>query len=62
MISVLGYGPLRVVMDVDDNPGRMLELLDSWYASNRTVSRISVQTQLFRMSYEGQNMVSYIDQ
>ena len=49
-------------MDVDDDPARMLQLLDSRYASNRTVSRIAVQTQLFRMSCNGQDMSSYIDQ
>ena len=62
IISALGDAPLRVVMDVDDDPGKMLDLLDARYASNRTVSRIAVQTQLFRMSYSGQDMASYVDQ
>ena len=62
IISALGDAPLRVVMDVDDDPARMLQLLDGRYASNRTVSRIAVQTQLFRMSYNGQNMSTYVDQ
>lgn len=62
IICALGDAPLRVVMDVDDNPARMLELLDARYASNRTVSRIAVQTQLFRLSYNGQNMSEYVDQ
>lgn len=62
IISSLGDAPLRVVMDVDDDPVQMLKLLDSRYASNRTVSRIAVQTQLFRLSYTGQNMSTYIDQ
>ena len=62
IISALGDALLRVVMDVDDNTARMLQLLDSRYASNRTVSRIAVQTQLFRMSYNCQDMSSHIDQ
>ena len=62
IISALGDAPLRVVMDVDDDPSKMLNLLDARYASNRTVSRIAVQTQLFRMSYTGQNMATYVDQ
>ena len=62
IISALGDAPLRVVMDVDDDPSRMLSLLDARCASNRTVSRIAVQTQLFRMSYKGQDMSSYVDQ
>lgn len=62
IISALGDAPLRVVIEVDDNPSRMLALLDARYALNRTVSRIAVQTQLFRMSYKGQNMSEYIDQ
>lgn len=62
IISALGDAPLRVVMDVDDDPRRMMELLDSRYASNRTVSRIAVQTQLFRMRYNGQSMSEYVDQ
>lgn len=62
IISTLGDSPLRVVMDVDDNPAKMLILLDGRYASNRTVSRIAVQTQLFRMTYNGQNMSTYVDQ
>lgn len=61
IISALGDAPLRVVMEADDDPVRMLKLLDARYASNRTVSRIAVQTQLFRMTYNGQNMSSYID-
>jgi len=62
IISALGDAPLRVVLDVDDDPARMLALLDARYASNRTVSRIAVQTQLFRMSYTEQNMSTYVDQ
>ena len=62
IISALGDAPLRVIIDIDDDPARMMQLLDARYASNRTVSRIAVQTQLFRMSYTGQNMSTYIDQ
>lgn len=61
IICALGDAPLRVVMDVDDDPALMLKLLDDRYASSRTVSRIAVQTQLFRMSYNGQNMSEYVD-
>ena len=61
IFSALGDAPLRVVMDVDDDFSRMLSLLDARYASNSTVSRIAVQTQLFRMSYKGQDMSSYVD-
>ena len=62
IISALGNAPLRVVIDIDDDPARMMQLLDARYASNRTVSRIAVQTQLFRMSYTDQDMSTYIDQ
>ena len=62
IISALGDAPLRVVLEADDDPERMLKLLDARYASNRTVSRIAVQTQLFRMSYTNQNMSVYVDQ
>ena len=62
IISGLGDAALRVVMEADEDPSRMLQLLDGRYASSRTVSRIAVQTQLFRMSYNGQNMSDYIDQ
>lgn len=61
IITALGDGPLRVVLEADDDSTRMLQLLDDRYASSRTVSRIAVQTQLFRMSYTGQNMSAYID-
>lgn len=61
IISALGDAPLRVVLDADDDPARMLKLLDARYASNRTVSRIAVQTQLFRMRYIDQNMSTYVD-
>lgn len=40
----------------------MLQLLDGRYALSHTVSRISIQTQLFRMRYNGQDMSGYIDQ
>lgn len=59
--SALGDVPLWVVLEAYDDPGRMLELLDSRYASNRTVSRIAVQTQLFRMTYTDQDMSTYVD-
>ena len=62
IISALGDAPLRVVLEADDDPERMLKLLDARYASNRTVSRIAVQTQLFRMTYTNQNMSAYVDQ
>lgn len=62
IISALGDAPLRVVIEAEDDPAKMIKLLDARYASNRTVSRIAIQTQLFRMSYNGQNMASYIDQ
>ena len=61
IISALGNAPLRVVIEADDDLHRMLQLLDGRYASNRTVSRIAVQTQLFRMSYKNQNMASYVE-
>ena len=50
------------MIEAEDDPAKMLRLLDARYASNRTVSRIAVQTQLFRMSYNDQDMASYIDQ
>ena len=62
IISALGDAPLRVVVEAEDDPAKMIKLLDARYASNRTVSRIAVQTQLFRMSYSNQNMLAYIDQ
>ena len=62
IISALGDAPLRVVMDVDDDPGKMFGLLDARYASNHTVSKIAVQTQLFLMSYSEQDMTTYVDQ
>lgn len=62
IISALGDSPLRVVLDADDDPAKMLRLLDARYASNRTVSRIAVQTQLFRMRFTGQNMSKYVDE
>lgn len=62
IISALGNSPLRVVADADDDPAKMLKLLDVRYASNRTVSRIAVQTQLYRMRYNGQDMSKYIDE
>ena len=62
IISALGDAPLRVVVEVEDEPAQMIKLLDARYASNRTVSRIATQTQLFRMTYQAQDMPSYIDQ
>lgn len=38
----------------------MISLLDTRYVSNRMVSRIVVQTHLFRMSYPDQNMSIYV--
>lgn len=61
-MSALSETLLRVVMDVDDDPKRMMELLDSRYACNRTVSCIAFQTQLFYMTYTCQNIWAYVDQ
>lgn len=61
IISGLGDAALRIVLEFEDDSARMLKLLDSRYSSSRTVSRIAVQTQLFRVSYKDQNMSSYID-
>lgn len=60
--TALGDVSLRVVIEADDDPARMMKLLDVEYMSSRNVSRITVQTQLFRMSYTGQNMSTFIDQ
>lgn len=62
MICALGNSPLCVVADADDNPARMLELLDERYASKHTVSSISVQTLLFRMRYSVQHNSKFIDE
>lgn len=40
-------------MDMEEGPDAMLRLLDPRYASSRTVCRVAVQTQLFRMSFIG---------
>lgn len=61
-ITALGDVPLRVVLEVDEDPARRMKLLDARYASSRTVSRFAVQTQLFRMPYTGWNMTAFIDQ
>lgn len=62
IISSLRDAPLRFVFEAEDDPCRMINLLDSRYASRWTVSRIAVQSQLFGMSYKDQNMYSYVDQ
>lgn len=62
IISALGDAPLRVVIEADEYPGKILKLLDTIYASNRTVSRISMKTQLFCMAYTRKNMPTYIEQ
>lgn len=62
IISALGISPLRVVADYDDEPDRRLQLLDASYASNRTMARIEVKTQLYRKSYDCQYMYRYIDE
>lgn len=60
IISALHDSPLRVVLEADDDTKRMFKLLDARYASIRTISRISVQTQLFRMRYTDQNMTFFV--
>jgi hypothetical protein len=62
IIAALGDSPLRVVADVDDDPDRMLALLDDRYASSRAASRIAVQTQLYRKTYNGGDMATFIDE
>lgn len=56
IIFALGNTPRRVVTEADDNPKLLLELLDNRYASNPTVSRIALQTQLYRIRYSGQDL------
>ena len=43
IVSALSDAPLSVIMDIDDDPARTMQLLSARYASNRTVSRIAVQ-------------------
>lgn len=53
---------MRVVGDVDDDPARMLEMVDARYASSRTALRIVVQGPLFRMRYAVKEIYTYIDE
>ena len=62
IISALGNAPLRVVPEDDGDPSRMLQLLHVRYDSNRTVSRIAIQTQLYSMNYKNQDISKYIDE
>lgn len=62
IIFALGDAVLCNVIEADDDPAKMLKPLDARYASNRTVSCIAAQTQLFCVSSSGQNMHDYIDQ
>lgn len=62
LISAAGNSPLRVVLEANDNPERLLELLDTLYASGRTDTTIAVHTQLFHMGYTDQNMSIYVDE
>lgn len=43
-------------MEADEEPCNIIKLLDRRYDSNLTVSRISVQTELFSMACSGQNI------
>lgn len=61
IITELGDVPLRVIEEACNDSACMLKMLDRWYTSNTTVSHIAVQAQLFHMSYNGQNMASYIE-
>lgn len=62
IISALLDAVIHVGLAPDDDSRHMITLLDRWYPSNRTVSIIAVQTQLFRMQYTGQNISTYNDQ
>lgn len=56
VVSAPGDSPLHMVLEAEDKSNRMIKLFDIRYASCRTVSQITAQTQLFRMSYNEQNM------
>lgn len=62
IISALGNYSLRVVTVANEDPARMQEILNARYVSMHTVSRISVQGQLLRMRYSGQNIYNLIDE
>jgi gag-polypeptide of LTR copia-type len=62
IIAALGDSPLRVVADVDDELDRMLAPLDDRYASSRAASRIAIQTQLYRKTYNGGDMATFLDE
>lgn len=47
IIAALADVPLRIVLEADEDPDRMLKPLDARYTSIRPVSLIAVQTQLF---------------
>lgn len=61
LISAVGNSPLRVGLEANDDPKRMLKLLDARYGSGRTDSTTAVQTQLFCMRYTEQNKLTYVD-
>lgn len=61
-IFALGEAPLRFVIGMDQEPDSMLRRFDRRYASNLTLSRIAVQTQLLHISYTGHNVSEYMDE
>jgi hypothetical protein len=61
IFAALGNSPLNIVADVDEEPARMLALLDDRFAFSRAASRTAVQTQLERKTYNGGNMGTFID-
>jgi hypothetical protein len=62
IVAALGDARPRVVADVDDKPNVMLKLLDERYASSRAASRIAIQTQLYRKTYDGSDKAKLIDE
>lgn len=62
IISALENAPSRAVADDDDDePTKMMELLDAHYASNIILSRIFVRIQMYDKRYNDRNMSKYID-
>lgn len=51
-----------MIADVDDEPAKVLKLLDDRYTSYRAVSRIAVQRQLYLIRYKEQDISKHVDE
>ena len=60
IIQAIGIKPMRMIMSVRDNPFRMWKRLQERYSTVNVATKVQLQSQLSRKTYQGEQMADYV--